>query len=153
MAMQVNIAGLEVTNAQLFQAIQEVRREVHAVQEKTSRNAQDTQETKNILLEVTNSRINSLEESFRRLEGRSNPIYGNGTPPRTVDHQFSIPDEGTQLFCLKPIKHQDVLKACGAKEKLGEGGFGIVYRGKWNGQDIAVKVLTQDTAKGRVFSS
>jgi sterile alpha motif and leucine zipper-containing kinase AZK len=30
------------------------------------------------------------------------------------------------------------------KDKIGSGGYGIVYKGRWNGKDVAVKKLLEE---------
>nr|KAJ3417961.1 hypothetical protein HK105_000548 [Polyrhizophydium stewartii] len=47
------------------------------------------------------------------------------------------------------VNRNDVQYAKGTHQCIGKGGFGIVHRGKWRGQDVAVKVIHNDRMKTR----
>ena len=53
--------------------------------------------------------------------------------------------ESTRRFLLRNVDFAELEMACnGWSDILGKGGFGEVYKGRWNGQDIAVKRLRND---------
>ena len=53
--------------------------------------------------------------------------------------------ESTKMFLLRNVDFAEIEMACdGWSDILGVGGFGEVYKGRWNGQEIAVKRLRND---------
>ncbi|TRY79309.1 hypothetical protein TCAL_06053 [Tigriopus californicus] len=59
---------------------------------------------------------------------------------------------GDSEFMLKNIKFQDLEQACQGFRRepgilIGRGGFGEVFRGRWNGQDVAVKRILEEKRK------
>ena len=66
--------------------------------------------------------------------------------PTTEKIQFS---ESTKTFLLRNVEFSEIEEACnGWTDILGAGGFGEVYKGVWNGQNIAVKRLRNDKRPG-----
>ena len=56
-----------------------------------------------------------------------------------------------QTFLLRNVLFSELEEACNNWcEILGAGGFGEVYKGIWNGQNIAVKRLRNDKKPGDV---
>ena len=48
---------------------------------------------------------------------------------------------------LKNVDLRELAEACNdfhISNQIGKGGFGVVYRGRWNGQDIAVKRIKDE---------
>ncbi|KAI3823892.1 hypothetical protein L1987_05337 [Smallanthus sonchifolius] len=79
----------------------------------------------------------------RKQEGRRPPeslVYEDGDPTEistaeSLQYSFGIIRAATDDFC--------------ENNKLGQGGFGLVYKGKLqNGQEIAVKRLSRDSGQG-----
>ena len=65
----------------------------------------------------------------------------------TPNRELSIEQQGfrNQTFLLRNVLFSEIEEACnGWREILGAGGFGEVYKGLWNGQNIAVKRLRND---------
>ena len=71
----------------------------------------------------------------------------------TPNREISIEQQGfkNQTFLLRNVLFSEIEEACnGWREILGAGGFGEVYKGLWNGQNIAVKRLRNDKKPGDV---
>ena len=86
---------------------------------------------------VTSVRIPSMDSSVSSVSAPSTESSGDGgrTTSSAVENA-ALPQEVT-LF-----------------EQLGAGAFGVVYRGQWNGQSVAVKVLqTACTSKSKELAS
>ena len=78
------------------------------------------------------------------------------TSGRTPNREISLEQQGfrNQTFLLRNVLFSEIEEACnGWFEILGAGGFGEVYKGVWNGQNIAVKRLRNDKKPGDVQGS
>lgn len=91
---------------------------------------------------------------------RPGPIGSGANSPNEVPNmsQFnhlgssSAVPNGDSEFMLKNIKFQDLEQACHGFRRepgilIGRGGFGEVFRGRWNGQDVAVKRILEEKRK------
>ena len=127
MANTIEVDKLQPTNADLMRLIIDGREEVKQLQ----RNVEDlTRIVKQLQTGPSRSPRTSLDtnEHRRRIPSEKIPIR-----------------ESTKMFLLRNVKFSEVEQACnGWFDILGAGGFGEVYKGLWNGQNIAVKRLRND---------
>ena len=92
-------------------------------------------------IDTLEKKIDALYEFIEERVGNSGPI--NIQKRNRNDSEIS---ESAQKFWLKKIEYDEVVKTCTVdgkpfSEVIGKGGFGEVYKGTLNGQDVAVKKL------------
>ena len=66
-----------------------------------------------------------------------------------VRQRSGVPVSDSNVMLVK-IGFEQLKAACGGFARsniIGKGGFGEVYRGKWNGQDVAVKRILEEKRK------
>ena len=148
----IDIANLPITNNDIFGSVNAGREELGIVNQITSGNTQEIRETRTMVNAVV-GRISNLEYSVHRIHERlGNPLQ-NGIARQDDDKGCGIPREAIE-FCLTSTKNEAIKHILESDDNiLGEGGFGIVKRGKLNGQDVAVKKLTKSTERGKIFNS
>ena len=103
-------------------------------------------------LSSLHKKIDELSKTVKTLQEDLNWF----TSPSFDDVDRGHAHQGSsKSFMLRNVSFGEVQKACdGWTKPLGSGGFGDVYKGVWNGQDIAVKRLRSDKAslaiKGKI---
>ena len=128
MANQVKVDQLPPTNTELLNYIIEGRKEVRQLQ-------RSVDELTRMVKVMQSQHLNPREDPTRRR-----------FPSEKI--QFR---ESTKKFMLRNVAFSEIEEACnGWCDILGAGGFGEVYKGVWNGQNIAVKRLRNDKRPGDV---
>ena len=117
---------MQPTNADLMRYIIDGRKEVKQLQKNLD---ELTRMVKLLQKEPPRSPRLSLDANDRRRN-----------PSQKVSMR-----ESTKMFLLRNVDFAEIEMACdGWSDILGVGGFGEVYKGRWNGQEIAVKRLRND---------
>jgi serine/threonine protein kinase len=86
---------------------------------------------------------------FKRRNDTATSATATGTTGTT-----SITNTSTSSSSQATTTAADVAQEVILHEQIGQGAFGVVYRGKWSGEDVAVKVLqTACSAQSRELKS
>ena len=103
------------------------------------------------LLNVNKSRHRSQPSTNlgRSLSQGTNTTVADSTFKKRLLEEGKVPNPNPDIM-LKNLDVSELAKACNdfhISTQIGKGGFGVVYRGRWNGQDIAVKRIKDDRKK------
>ena len=121
------VEKLQPTNADLMRYILDGRKEVRQLQKN--------------LNELT-SMVKLLQRETPRSPRLSLDTSPKNNRMRIPSEKLSSRESSTNMFLLRNVDFTELEMACnGWSDILGLGGFGEVYKGRWNGQDIAVKRL------------
>lgn len=107
-----------------------------------------------------------MENKFRHKSQPSSTLMrseSQGTNATIAESTFKkkILTEG-KVSCpnpdimLKNVDVEELRNACKGfhiSSQIGKGGFGVVYRGRWNGQDIAVKRIRDERKRPGMICS
>ena len=131
MARLVQVDQLQPTNADLMSVIIGGRNEVKQLQKK---------------VEDLAKIVKSLQDG----SSASTSLSADDDRRRHLSNRISM-QESTKLFMLRNVDFDEIERSCnGWSDPLGAGGFGEVFKGVWNGQNIAVKRLRNDKRPGDI---
>ena len=85
----------------------------------------------------------------RSISQGTNATAADSTFKRRILEEGKVPNPNPDIM-LKNVDVRELAKACNGfhiSNQIGKGGFGVVYRGRWNGQDIAVKRIKDERKK------
>ena len=84
----------------------------------------------------------NLQQNSPRV---SFPVEQNDHPRNRRSSERILHRDPSKTFLLRNVPFSEIEEACHNWSKiLGVGGFGEVYQGTWNGQNVAVKRLRND---------
>ena len=130
MENQVEVDHLQPTNTELLSYINEGRKEVRQLQRSVDE-------------------LTRLVKGLQAVSPRSS--LAREEPRRRFPSEKIQFRESTKTFLLRNVNFSEIEEACNNwTDILGVGGFGEVYKGVWNGQNIAVKRLRNDKRPGDV---
>ena len=73
------------------------------------------------------------------------PVEPNARPRNRRSSERILHRDPNKTFLLRNVPFSEIEEACHRwSDILGVGGFGEVYKGTWNGQNVAVKRLRND---------
>ena len=82
----------------------------------------------------------------RSLSQGANTTVADSTFKKRILEEGKVPNPNPDIM-LKNLDVRELAQACNnfhISNQIGKGGFGVVYRGRWNGQDIAVKRIKDE---------
>ncbi|PNH12294.1 putative LIM domain-containing serine/threonine-protein kinase [Tetrabaena socialis] len=77
----------------------------------------------------------------------------SGSADTSSAHQRLTPAEASRLVHGSAVDHQEELAAIEVLEKIGEGGYGEVYRGQYNGTEVAIKIVYEPNGGGALSTA
>lgn len=96
---------------------------------------------------MNKSRHNSQPSGFLRSDSQgTNATVGESTLKKRMLEEGKVRCQNQDIM-LKNVSLRELSDACNdfhISSQIGKGGFGVVYRGRWNGQDIAVKRIKDE---------
>ena len=85
--------------------------------------------------------------TFNRSESQgTNATVAESTFKQRMLQDSKVPSNNPEIM-LTNVDVRKLAQACNdfhISNQIGKGGFGVVYRGRWNGQDIAVKRIKDE---------
>ena len=98
-------------------------------------------------LGLNKSRHKSQPSTFMRSESQgTNLTIADSTFKKRILEEGKVSSPNPDIM-LKNVDVRELSEACNdfhISNQIGKGGFGVVYRGRWNGQDIAVKRIKDE---------
>ena len=102
------------------------------------------------LITMNKSRHNSQPSNYLRSESQgTNITVAESTFKKRILEEGKVMCPNPDIM-LKNVALRELADACNdfhISNQIGKGGFGVVYRGRWNGQDIAVKRIKDERKK------
>ena len=87
-----------------------------------------------------------MQQNLQQKSARiSFPVEPNTRPRNRRSSERILHRDPNKTFLLRNVPFSEIEEACHRwSDILGVGGFGEVYKGTWNGQNVAVKRLRND---------